>query len=112
MKNRRTYSRIHSYAKAVFLFYDMIGYIRDVSETGFRVEILAEKLPETGKTMHTTIIAHPDLDIDPFNVLAAVRWLKRNDPTIAVGLEVVSFSTLRGKELYKTLVDIFREPVA
>lgn len=109
MKNRRISNRIHSYAKAFFHFYDLIGYVRDISDNGLRIEILCEDLPDLDKTVHTTIISHPDLGLDPFNILTEARWSKKNGPTIAVGLKVLSFSTAQGEEIFNRLVEIFED---
>ena len=109
MKNRRIYNRAHSYAKAVFLFYDLIGYVRDISEEGLRIDVLAPNPPELSPTLHTTIIPHPDLELDPFNIVTQVRWTKENGPTIAVGLKILEFSSSQGAEIFSHLVKIFEE---
>ncbi|MGC9312719.1 MAG: PilZ domain-containing protein [Sediminispirochaetaceae bacterium] len=109
MKNRRIYNRIHSYAKAVFLFYDLIGYVRDISEEGLRIELVSDEIPEFSGTAHTTIISHPDLKLDPFNILTEIRWAQRNGPTIAVGLRVIEFSSSQGEEIFSRLVQLFAE---
>jgi hypothetical protein len=98
-----------SYAKTVFLFYDIIGYVRDLSPTGLRVDLFADSFPATGEQVHTTIISHPDLNLDPFNVLTKVRWGKQDGPMIAVGLEIVGFSSEHGSYTYQKLVQIFEE---
>lgn len=109
MHNRRIFDRSMSYAKTVFLFYDIIGYVRDLSETGLRVDIFADSIPDFGEQVHTTVISHPDLDLDPFNVITQVRWGKEDGPMVAVGLKIIGFSSLHGKETYGTLVQIFEE---
>ncbi len=109
MQNRRLYNRIHSYAKAVFLFYDLIGYVRDISSEGLRVELVSDEVPEFSETAHTTIISHPDLKLDPFNVLTEVRWARRHGPTIGVGLKVIEFSSHQGEEIFSHLVKLFAE---
>ena len=109
MKNRRISDRSVSYAKAVFLFYDIIGYVRDLSPTGLRVEILPDTLPPIGESIHTTIISHPDLDLDPFNILTHLRWNRENGPTTAVGLEIVHFSSSRGERIFQELIKVFGE---
>jgi len=109
MKNRRSTNRAISYAKAVFLFYDIIGYVRDLSPTGLRVEILPETLPPIGESIHTTIISHPDLNLDPFNILTHLRWSRENGPTTAVGLEIVHFSSSRGEKIFQELIKVFAE---
>lgn len=109
MKNRRDSDRTHSYAKAVFLFYDLIGYVRDISGNGLRIEVLADTCPERDKQIHTTIIPHPDLQLEPFNILTKIRWTKLHGPTIAVGLQVVSFSSAQGEGVFHHLKQIFQE---
>jgi len=109
MKNRRIYNRTHSYAKAVFLFYDLIGYVRDISAEGLRIELVSDEIPEFSETAHTTIISHPDLELDPFNILTEIRWTQRNGPTIAVGLKVVKFSSSQGEEIFTHLVKLFAD---
>lgn len=109
MKNRRISDRAHSYAKAVFLFYDLIGYVRDISEEGLRIDILTSALPDLSPSVHTTIIPHPDLDLDPFNIFTQVRWSKQNGPTIAVGLKVIEYSSPHGADVFSHLVKIFEE---
>jgi len=108
MKNRRDSDRAISYAKAVFLFFDIIGYVRDVSPTGLRIDVLPDTLPEIGESVHTTVISHPDLKLDPFNVLTELRWSRENGPTTAVGLQIVSFSSPRGEKIFQELVEVFR----
>ena len=109
MQNRRISDRAMSYAKTVFLFYDIIGYVRDLSSTGLRVDIFADSYPAIGEQVHTTVISHPDLNLDPFNVLTKVCWGKQDDPMIAVGLEIVGFSSTHGDYMYQKLVQIFEE---
>lgn len=107
MKNRRGSDRSVSYAKAVFLFYDIIGYVRDLSPSGLRVEVLPDSLPEVGDSIHTTIISHPDLNLDPFNVFTELRWTRENGPTTSVGLQIVHFSSEQGEHIYRELVEVF-----
>ncbi len=109
MHNRRIFDRSMSYAKTVFLFYDIIGYIRDLSTTGLRVDIFDNSLPEEGEQVHTTVISHPDLKLDPFNVLTQVRWSKQDGPLYAMGLQIIGFSSEHGRETYDELVYIFEE---
>ena len=109
MQNRRIFDRAMSYAKTVFLFYDIIGYVRDLSSTGLRVDIFADSFPAIGEQVHTTIISHPDLNLDPFNVLTKIRWGKQDGPMFAVGLEIIGFSSTHGDYTYQKLVQIFEE---
>jgi hypothetical protein len=108
MKNRRDSDRSVSYAKAVFLFFDIIGYVRDLSPSGLRVEVLPDSLPRIGEEIHTTIISHPDLKLEPFNILTELRWTRENGPTVSVGLQIIHFSSEHGKQIYRELVEVFR----
>lgn len=98
-----------SYAKTVFLFYDIIGYVRDLSSTGLRVDIFDNTIPDIGEQIHTTVISHPDLKLDPFNVLTQIRWTKEDGPLFALGLQILGFSSEHGRATYDQLVNIFEE---
>ena len=109
MQNRRIFDRSMSYAKTVFLFYDIIGYVRDLSSTGLRVDIFDNSIPDVGEQIHTTVISHPDLKLEPFNVLTQIRWSKEDGPLFALGLQILGFSSDYGSATYDKLVHIFEE---
>ena len=107
MHDRRSFDRSMSYAKTVFLFYDIIGYVRDISPSGVRVDIFADSVPQVGEQIHTTIISHPDLELDPFNVLTQIRWTREDGPMMAIGLKVIGYSSEHGKLTYRELTKVF-----
>ncbi len=107
MKNRRHADRSYTYAKVVIVEFDEIGYMRDMSPTGVRIELFTAVELEPEMETIATIIPHQDLDIPPFNMHVQVRWIGENGPTTSVGLLAKEFQTKEGKEYYRRLLEVF-----
>ncbi len=107
MENRRASDRSYTYAKVIFLDFDIIGYLRDISKEGIRLEVFDKFNLEEGLQSLTTIIPHKDLGIHPFNVESELRWLRENGPTLSLGLKLVSFSDEKAEQSFTRLREIF-----
>jgi hypothetical protein len=101
--NRRNSLRNYSYAKVVFLDRNILGYVRDISQRGMRVEVFSDREEEPREGVTLTVIPDPDLKLDPFNLQAQVRWSRPNGPTVSVGLQVERFRTAKGKRIFSRL---------
>jgi hypothetical protein len=87
----------------VILDRNLLGYVRDISARGVRVEVLSENEEEAREGVAMTIIPDPELKMDPFNLRAAIRWSRPNGPTISVGIQVERFMSLKGKRIFSRL---------
>ncbi|MFO7850103.1 MAG: PilZ domain-containing protein [Spirochaetia bacterium] len=109
MKNRRESERSYTYAKVVIWKFDTLGYLRDVSPTGMRIEVFNKIDFSPQKEVVSTIIPHQDLDIEPFDIKSEIRWVKENDPTTSLGLEIESFETPETEKMFRRLYNEFKK---
>lgn len=109
MKNRRDSERSYTYAKIVINEIDILGYVRDISRDGIRIEVFDTVELNGGEEMIATIIPDQDLDIEPFNLAVQIRWSRENTPTTSVGLHVVSHRSKLSKEHFNRLFRVFKK---
>ncbi|MFP4179750.1 MAG: PilZ domain-containing protein [Spirochaetaceae bacterium] len=109
MKNRRESERSYTYAKVVLWEFDTIGYLRDISPAGMRIEVFDKVDFAPQKEVVTTIIPHQDLKIDPFNITSEIKWIGENGPTASVGLEIESFENSETEKMFRRLYEVFRK---
>ncbi len=108
MRNRRISERSYTYAKVHLTDYDEIGYIRDISPAGVRLELIEASSLETGIRTPAVLMPHQDFELEPFNADIEVRWIGENGPTTSVGILIQRFETAEGEASFFELLRRFR----
>lgn len=97
---RRNDIRNHSYAKAFMHDRNAIGYIRDISVSGFRVEAVGSPDIADGEELTVVFIPNEETRFPPFTVRGRVQWMHDNAPTFSIGISIVRFVSPGSKRLF------------
>jgi hypothetical protein len=98
---RRLDTRKHSYAKAFLTDRHVIGYIRDISIEGFRLEALGTPAIEEGEEVKVVFIPHEESKFPPFTIRGKVMWSAENPPTCSFGIAVIQYLSPGSRRLFR-----------
>jgi hypothetical protein len=102
--DQRKSPRASSYAKALLLEPQALGYVRDLSRSGCQVAFMQSVEVATGDLITLRIIAEHDPSLAPFELQLRVRWVKRDPLWFALGGEIDTIEDARGAEAFDRLV--------
>jgi hypothetical protein len=107
--DRRRDNRKQSYSKAFLPDHHIIGYIRDVSKTGFRMEAIAGQDPGTISKAKVVFIPQEELRFPPFTLEGAIQWTAENPPTRSIGIEISRFVSPGSKRHFRRFERLWRK---
>lgn len=100
-RDRRKSDRKQSYSKAFLPDHHIIGYIRDISKTGFRMEAIAGEDSGSLEQAKVVFIPQEELNFPPFTLEGAVQWSASNPPTQSIGVEITRFVSPGSRRLFR-----------
>ena len=103
MIENRQKDREICYAKVILTNTGLIGWIRDISEKGCRIDFASPSKPEIEKEYPFHIIAEESMSGLEVLGTCFTRWIKDGPVFNTVGIEVNSFHHPRDKESFKVL---------
>ena len=105
MTNNRTSSRFTSYAKV--LMDGIPGYMRDISEDGFKYVTIIPLTVEQSETKAVTVLPENE-EISQFGLTGQIRWIRSDDEGFQIcGIKILRFETPEGEGAYKELKRLF-----
>lgn len=99
--------RAPSYAKALLIDPQALGYIRDLSRSGCQVAFMQSVAVAAGDLITVRVIAEHDPTIPPFQIQLRIRWLKRDPLWFALGGEIVPIDDAQAAGAFEKLVDYY-----
>jgi hypothetical protein len=107
-QERRIDQRNHSYAKAFLPDHNAIGYIRDISTGGFRIEALGDPgIPEKVEVT-AVFIPNEEMRFPPFTLRGRVEWRHENPPTTSLGIAVTRYVSPGSARLFRRFRKIWK----
>lgn len=99
-QERRIDTRNHSYAKAFMPDHNAIGYVRDISRNGFRIEAIGSPGFSGGEEVTVVLIPNEETRFPPFTVRGRVQWMHDNSPTYSIGIAIACFVSPGSRRLF------------
>ncbi len=99
---RRTGARDQCFAKIILKNTKTIGYLADISETGFKVRIM-ERLDREASENETVGIQFDECSIGYFQLNAKRCWRRDEEKSTLLGFEIETFETVEGKASYESI---------
>ena len=107
MEFKQRDAREKCYAKVIFLEEGVPGYVRDISESGIKIDILQAIPWSKGDIISVRIIPTEELNIETFLCSVEIRWLQKGDPFNSLGAEVKDFEGVDSREKYNSLLGYY-----
>lgn len=97
------------YAKVVFHDGNIPGYVRDISESGCRIDIL-EKTPwDRGELKKFSLFPEHMLHIGPIHGTLEIRWTRSEKFFLLMGTKIKSVKDETSKKNYNLLLDYYKK---
>ena len=97
------------YAKALILETNLPGYVRDISQTGCRIDLINRVDWNPGDNIKAAIIPDPSLAIGSFRGTFEIRWVKKRDLYYVVGAQIISVKDEASRDNYKKLLQYYEK---
>ncbi len=111
MRNeKRTHDRERCYSKVWFKKEKIVGYIRDISKDGFKIDLMGKLIIEIGSKTQILVIPVEELKMKPFDSEIEVRWKKEGDPFHTAGMRIINENKKRIGENYEKIYNYYRKP--
>lgn len=107
-KSKRS-DRETCYAKALILENNLPGYVRDISQTGCRIDLINSVDWEPGDNIKVAIIPDPSLEIGSFRGTLEIRWVKKSEIYYLVGAQIISVKDEESRKNYKRLLHYYEK---
>jgi hypothetical protein len=85
MTEHRREERYSSYAKAVLVSQNNLGYLRDMNKSGCQVDFIDPPNLNKDSVVEITVIPNEELGIDNFNLLLTVKWMRQDQVYYSIG---------------------------
>ena len=105
MKENRTVFRKHCYSKA--LIENIPGYLRDITEEGFKITTLNPLRMKPNEIIRITLIPEESLQLETINITAELRWEKTTSVYFYYGFHLNSFKDSEAEKRYKKLMALY-----
>ncbi len=105
MTNNRSSSRFYSYAKV--LMDGVPGYMRDISDDGFKYVTIIPMTAAQNETKTITVLPENE-EIGQFSLTGQIRWIRTDAEGFRIcGIQILSFDTPDGEKTYRTMEQQF-----
>jgi len=101
-ESRRASTRNQCFAKTMLKNTKTIGYLADISETGFKVRIM-EALNREAVKQEIVGIQFDECGVPYFQVHTKLCWRRDEEKSTLLGFEIESFETADGKAGYESI---------
>jgi len=101
-EGRRLSVRNQCFAKTMLKNTKTMGYLADISETGFKVRIM-EHLEREAAANEVVGIQFNECNVQYFQVDAKLCWRRDEEKSTLLGFEITSFETVEGKASYESI---------
>lgn len=109
MENKHRPTREKCYAKAIFSEGNRLGYVRDISVTGCRIDLLDDLEFEPGEQKKITIIPEHSINIGQVFGTFEMRWKKKEGMFYITGSKIVSVKDEDSRDNYKALLQYYQK---
>ena len=82
---QRRHKRTHGYAKVVFRKDAVPGYIRDLSESGCKLDFLRPIAVSKGDLVEVEVIPEQEMGIAPFKLCVKTQWVSAGPVFFSLG---------------------------
>jgi hypothetical protein len=106
---QRRHARIHGYAKVVFRRDAAPGYIRDLSESGCKVDFLRPLSISKGDLVELEVIPEQEMGIAPFRLCLKTQWVSAGPVFFSIGGRRETSLNMETEGLYQKLADYYCE---
>jgi hypothetical protein len=107
MNEQKRDSRDRAYAKVIFPEDNLPGYVRDISKTGCRIDLVKKVSWTTGEKKKIVIVPEEHVGFAPVHGTVEVRWLRPGEIYNSVGVRFISVQDEDSKKNYKFLLKFF-----
>ncbi|MEW5816340.1 MAG: PilZ domain-containing protein [Spirochaetota bacterium] len=109
MENRkRNYDRKKCYAKILFKDDNTVGYLRDISPKGCRIDVPTEITLRAGEKKAIIIIPEEELNIPPIHGTVEVRWSDKKELFWVIGSFLKSVRDREALKNYQLLLEYYK----
>ncbi len=105
-EGRRIGTRKQCFAKALLKNSKTIGYLADISESGFKIRIM-ERLDREASEKETIGIQFDECAIQYFQVKAKLCWRRDEEKSTLLGYRTESFETAEGSTGYESIRKLY-----
>ncbi len=102
--------RVPSYAKAILVGPQVLGYIRDLSRSGCQVAFMQPVKGAVGDLITVRVIAEHDQSIAPFEIRLRVRRVIQDPLWFALGTQIESMVNPQDAGAFERLVSYYSGP--
>ena len=109
MNNTNRSERENCYAKVIFKESNTPGYVRDISSTGCRFDLLESVSWDIGEKKKVVIIPEEEVGFSPIHGTVEIRWIKKKDIYWSIGSLLISVKDEDSKKNYRLLLNYFND---
>jgi hypothetical protein len=104
---QRRHKRTHGYAKVVFRRDAVPGYIRDLSESGCKVDLLRPITVSRGDLVELEVIPEQEMGIAQFKLCIKVQWVSAGSVFFSIGGRREPSLNMETEGLFQKLADYY-----
>lgn len=104
---QRRHERTHGYAKVVFRREAVPGYIRDLSESGCKVDFLRPIAVTRGDLIELEVIPEQEMGIAPFKLCIKIQWASAGPVFFSLGGRREPTLNMETEGLFQRLADYY-----
>jgi hypothetical protein len=109
MDNKSRQTRKTCYAKVIFHDGNIPGYLRDISKSGCRIDVVQDVDWSPGEKKKISIIPHEEVNIGPISGTLEIKWTKKEGMFRLFGSQIVSVKDKTSKAHYQQLLSYYQK---